>query len=358
MRKSKITRNIIAISTAMILSFNLTACDPPMPPEVAAQILEQSYTCEEGVVSATFPTEMNDPALQWIDSLQYACVDPLPAMSLTQVETGSISDLIISSYPVDASVCSASFSVPFAVEAAAVAFQLADSSSLQLTPKNLAAVLNGEIQNWNDPLIAQDNPGTEFPDLAIKVRTKADELSLSAITTWMTDLKQDISKSGIEGQKEFVLDGLEEGELVIAPNSQVLNLGLYSVALITATDKETGEQKLAAADNLGVASAASQLVPSKKGTRVQVQLDSSIKPKAQEGLNEAAQPYQAIYPVYLNSCAEETLLKHAVALFLLRLDSQGVLAASNFNPLPERVRFESLDIARTGLPEPAELPAE
>jgi hypothetical protein len=174
----------------------------------------------------------------------------------------------------------------------------------------------------------------------------------------MSSLKQDISAADITTQKDFVLESIDEGEIVIAPNSQVLNLGLYSVALITATDKETGELKLAAADNLGVASASSQLVPSKDGQRVSAKLDSSIKPKAQEGLNEAAQPYQAIYPVYLNACAEDTLLKHAVALFLLRLDSQGVLAASNYNPLPERVRFESLDIARTGLPQPAELPAE
>lgn len=358
MRKSKVSRNFIAISTAMILSFNLTACDPPMPPEVAAQILEQSYTCEEGLVSASFPAEMSDPALQWIDSLQYACVDPLPTMALAQAESVSASDLIISSYPVDSTVCPVSFSVPFALEAAAVAFQLSDSSSLQLTPKNLAAVLNGEISNWNDPLISEDNPGTEFPDLAIKVRNVADEIALSSLTSWMLSLKQDISTADITTQKDFVLESIEEGEIVIAPNSQVLNLGLYSVALITGIDKETGEQKLAAADNLGVASAASQLVPSKKGSRVDVKLDSSVKPKAQEGLNEAAQPYQAIYPVYLYSCAEDTLLKHAVALFLLRLDSQGVLAASNYNPLAERVRFESLDIARSGLPQPAELPAE
>lgn len=358
MRKSRITKNVIAIFTAMILSFNLTACDPPMPPEVAAQILEQSYTCEEGLISASFPAEMSDPALQWIDSLQYACVDPLPAMALAQAEFSSASDLVISSYPVDSTVCPVSFSVPFAIEAAAVAFQLSDSSSLQLTPKNLAAVINGEISNWNDPLISEDNPGTEFPDLAIRVRNVADELAFSSLTNWMSSLKQDISAADITTQKDFVLESIDEGEIVIAPNSQVLNLGLYSVALITATDKETGELKLAAADNLGVASASSQLVPSKDGQRVSAKLDSSIKPKAQEGLNEAAQPYQAIYPVYLNACAEDTLLKHAVALFLLRLDSQGVLAASNYNPLPERVRFESLDIARTGLPQPAELPAE
>jgi phosphate transport system substrate-binding protein len=358
MKKTKVSRNIIAILSAMVLSFNLTACDPPMPPEVAAQILEQSYTCEQGDVTAVFPAEMSDPALQWIDSLQYACVDPLPIMTLTQTELGTGSDLFISSYPADGAICPANFTVPFAIEAAAVAFQLADSSSLQLSPKNLAAVLNGEITNWNDPKIAEDNLGTVFPDLPIQVRGSADELALASLTEWLSDLKQDISKSAIQAVKELAFEPLAEGEIVIAPNSQVLNAGAYSVSVITDTDKETGEQKLAAADNLSIASAASQLVPAKNGNQVSVKLDSSIKPEAQEGLNEAAQPYQAIYPVYLNACGEDTLLKHAVSLYLLRLDSQGVLAASNYNPLPERVRFESLDIARTGLPQPTELPEE
>jgi len=358
MKKTKVSRNVIAILTAMVLSFNLTACDPPMPPEVAAQILEQSYTCEEGNVTAVFPNEMSDPALQWIDSLQYACVDPLPVMSLSQLAAGEASDLVVSAYPVDAAICPANFTIPFAIEAAAVTFQLTDSSSMQLSPKNLAAILNGEITNWNDSKIADDNYGTEFPDLQITVRQTADELALTSLTSWLSSLKHDISGSGIQPQKDLALEPLAEGEIAIAPNSQVLNVGGYSVSLITGTDKETGEVKLAAADNLSIASAASQLVPTKNGAQVSVKLDATIKPAAQEGLNEAAAPYQAIYPVYLNACGEDTLPKHAVALYLLRLDSQGVLAASNYNPLPERVRYESLDVARSGLPTPAELPEE
>lgn len=356
--KKTTSRNIIAVLSAMVLSFNLTACDPPMPPEVAAQILEQSYTCEQGEVTAAFPSEMSDPAFQWIDSLQYACVDPLPLMSITQVELGEPSDLAISAYPVDTTICPAKFTIPFAIEAAAIAFQLADSSSLQLSPNNIAAILNGEITNWSDPRIAEDNYGTEFPDLQISVRQSADELALASIKGWLTALKQDISASGIKPQKELTLEPLAEGEIAIAPNSQVLNAGGYSVSVIMGVDKETGEAKLAAADNLSISAAASQLVPVKTGAQVSVKLDTKIKPAAQEGLNEAAQPYQAIYPVYLNACGEDTLPKHAVALYLLRLDSQGVLAASNYNPLPERVRYESLDVARSGLPTPAELPEE
>jgi hypothetical protein len=78
----------------------------------------------------------------------------------------------------------------------------------------------------------------------------------------------------------------------------------------------------------------------------------------QAGMDEAAIPYQAIYAVNLYACNDDTLLQHAMALYLLRLDSQGVLAASNYNPLSDSVRYESLDVARKGLPTPTEVPTE
>jgi hypothetical protein len=60
----------------------------------------------------------------------------------------------------------------------------------------------------------------------------------------------------------------------------------------------------------------------------------------------------------LYGCGDDTLVKRAVSLFLLRLDSQGALAASNYNQLPEQIRFEALDIARRGLPTPAPIPLD
>lgn len=358
MKLGNLKRKVVALVFSAIVSVSLTACDPPMPPDVAAQILEQSYTCEEGSASAVFPSAMADPGFQWADSLTYTCVDPLAAMTLELLEPGAEADFQVSSYPVSASICTPAFSVPLAVEAADFVFQLAESSTLNLMPATMAAILNGQITNWNDPAIAADNPETIFPDLAITVRATADQLALDSLSSWLKNLGQDISVAAIQGSDSDVIEVLSEGEVAITSHSRAMEMALYPASIIAGVSPETGETLLAIPDNIGIASAASQLVPKKSGLSVTFELDPSLEPVAQEGLNEAAPPYQAIYPVYLTACGDDTLLKHAMALYLLRMDSQGVLAASNYNPLPEKVRYMALDVARQGLPTPTPLPVE
>lgn len=348
----KITKNLIAATSAIILSFNLTACDPPMPPDVAAGILEQTYTCEEGTVTVSFPENMSDPAFQLADALSTSCTDPLATMLIEQQQDGLQADIVISDYAPDAAICSPAFVVPFATEAADIVFQLVDSSTLNLSPKTLAAILNGEITNWNDEAIAKENVETIFPDLAIKVNKQADQLALEAMTNWLSIQNQDISGAGIKPVRKLAFPVLAEGEIAIAPHSQVVAAGYYAASIITGSNSDTGEQLLAVADTVGIPAGATQFTVEKDGNFISLKLDPSIPVIAQAGLDEPAPPYQAIYPINLYACGEDNLLKHAVALFLLRLDSQGVLAASNYNALAETVRFESLAVARKGLPTP------
>jgi hypothetical protein len=329
-----------------------------MPPDVAAQILEQSYTCEPGEVSLAVPTEMQDSATQWADALTAACIDPLPEMTLAALGADEQADLFVSAYAPEVEVCKPAFTIPFAIEAADVAFMLAESSTLNLSAKTLAKILNKEITNWSDPAIAAENEGTIFPELDIQLITQADELALQAMSTWLQNQKQALKTGLIKPVAQLEAIELEEGAIAIMPHSQVMANALTAVSVITGTNKETGEQLLALPDNTGIASAASQLVVSKQGQSLTVAVDPGLTPVPQAGMDEAAIPYQAIYAVNLYACNDDTLLQHAMALYLLRLDSQGVLAASNYNPLSDSVRYESLDVARKGLPTPTEVPTE
>ncbi len=351
-------KQMIAAVALVGVSLSLTACDPPMPPDVAAQILEQTFTCEAGELTIQSPQNMADVVSQWSDGMLGACVDPLPVMQLSAAEAGAGSDLLVSIDNQGDAKCTPVFSVPFALDAAVVGFQLADSSTLNLKPKTLAAILNGKITNWDDPKIAADNDGTTFSSLPIKLRNTADPSALKSLAGWMKNLKQDISSSPIQAKMGDQVNSLSEGEIAIMPNSRVMELGLYSVAIIQGVDPNTGDQLLAMADPQGIAAAGSQLKVKKNNNAPTVQLDPKIAPVAQAGFDEAAPPYQAIYPIYLTACGDDSLLKRAGALYLLRLDSQGVFGASNYNPLPEQVRFESLSVARKGLPTPSSLPKD
>jgi phosphate transport system substrate-binding protein len=65
--------------------------------------------------------------------------------------------------------------VPAYVSPIAVAFNLQGVTSLNLDAKTIADIFNGTITTWNDPAIAQQNPGTKLPDTAISTSHRSDE---------------------------------------------------------------------------------------------------------------------------------------------------------------------------------------
>ncbi|MBV9162177.1 MAG: phosphate ABC transporter substrate-binding protein PstS [Pseudonocardiales bacterium] len=48
------------------------------------------------------------------------------------------------------------------------------TKNLNLSASNLAKIFSGKITNWNDPAIAQDNPGTQLPSLGIQSFHRSD----------------------------------------------------------------------------------------------------------------------------------------------------------------------------------------
>jgi phosphate transport system substrate-binding protein len=65
------------------------------------------------------------------------------------------------------------------------------SGEIKFTPEVLAGIFLGKIQKWNDPAIAQANPGVKFPDQSIIVIYRSDG---SGTTYIFTDYLSKISK--------------------------------------------------------------------------------------------------------------------------------------------------------------------
>lgn len=355
--KKSVKASVTAIMASAI-ALSLTACDPPMPPDVAAQIAEQTYTCVEGNANVLAPEEMTDPILQWQASLPMSCVDPLPAMTITN-DPIVPTDLYIGAQAEP--TCKPFASAPIAVESANIVFSMSVTSSLYLTPATAAKILNGEITNWNDPAISKENVGTEFPDQAIELVKPTQKLAFDALSAWLGRLDASISSDSFElvtNAKAADYSALTEGQIAIVPGSYAMALGLYSASIINGVDNSTSEPLLANADASGISSAASQWKASASGNDVSVSLDPNSKPLVPAGFDFAAEPYQAIYPVNVYLCGDDNLLKRAVANFLLRLDSQGALGVSNYNQLNEETRTLALVTLRKGLPEPTVAPGE
>ena len=65
------------------------------------------------------------------------------------------------------------------------------SGEIKFTPETLAGIFLGKIQKWNDPAIAQANPGVKFPDQSIVVVHRSDG---SGTTYIFTDYLSKVSK--------------------------------------------------------------------------------------------------------------------------------------------------------------------
>lgn len=350
----KLTKKLGITALLGSLSLGLTACDPPMPPDVAAALAEQTYTCIEGEATVSGPQTMQDLLYGWADSLTFSCYDPEPAMTMAyQYEPGS-AQIEISDYP---SQCSPVATVPLATEAAVIIYMQAEVGSLNLSPKSIAGIMDGSITNWNQ--LAKDNPGYEMPDFPLAVKPEADRLALESMLGYLKSKDLTVSKNKFKSVDKPVLDdylSLGEGEVAIVPNSFAVALGFYPASIYLGEDQD-GFPILATPDVSGIVTGGTQWVMSKDSKSISLTLDPNKTPTPPDGSDVAPTPYQAIYPVNLNICQDE-LLPRAIARFLLRLDSQGALGASNYAPLPEAVRIEGLLNVSKGLPTPTPVPTE
>jgi phosphate transport system substrate-binding protein len=129
--------------------------------------------------------------------------------------------------------------VPDYISPIAIIYNLPGVEELKLEPETLAKIFNQEIENWNDPEIAKENPGVELPETRIVPVNRSDEsgttenftdyLSKVAPKVWTHEVsgewpvKGGEAASGTSGVVEAVSSG--EGAIGYADASQAGELG-------------------------------------------------------------------------------------------------------------------------------------
>ena len=73
--------------------------------------------------------------------------------------------------------------VPMTLGAVVVAYNLQGVQGLKVTPEIVAGIFLGEIKTWNDPRIAEANPGVALPNLPITVAHRTDGSGTTAVFT-------------------------------------------------------------------------------------------------------------------------------------------------------------------------------
>jgi phosphate transport system substrate-binding protein len=138
--------------------------------------------------------------------------------------------------------------VPDYISPIAIVYNLPGVEELKLEPETLAKIFNQEIENWNDPEIAKENPEAELPETRIVPVNRSDEsgttenfidyLAKVAPAVWTHEVsgewpvKGGEAASGTSGVIEAVAAG--EGEIGYADASQAGELGKALIKVGTA----------------------------------------------------------------------------------------------------------------------------
>lgn len=343
-----INRKKFAASAAIIAAaiLTLTGCTPPMPPEVRAALAEKTYTCVSGSAAVAVPHAIGDLASGWQDAMTSAC----PEMSFTVTKDAASAQLNIDT--TGAQAAGAYASVPFALDATVVAVNISGLTSLNLTAANIQGILDGKITDWSDKAIAAANPGVDMTPEAIVLDPRIQQNGLKPLTDWLARLNGGKFDAGkFKPVSQLTIDDamtLPEGGIAFLPYSVNAEAMWITAGIVLDTKKPNDTAVVPDSDHIN--SGGSQLKVNKTASAITVSLNPNAKPLAPAGQDKAVDPYQAVYAVPLSLVGTDNLVARAVARFLLRQDSQGMLGASYLLPIPEAVRVEVLDLVSKGLP--------
>lgn len=352
-----IARSVRALALAVGLSLGLTACDPPIPQELLVAQAELSVQCEEGSISLSVPEALYDTSLFWVDAVNLGC----ESMTIELLDNPTEqADLVISAVEPSAEQCKPFLTVPGAFDAGVLVVNLPDVYELNLSAEQILAIFSGEITNWSDERLSVNNEELIFPDLPIILPTQATSIAKNSISDWVGRLAGtalDLSSiSDAEGISEIDLaTPVEEGAISIASFSAASYLGSTIVGIVT----ESGNlDTLVIPQYETLYSGITQMVSSVSQAGLEVSLDPTLEPIPEAGLSEAAAPFQSVYGLNLYLCGEDTTLTRTAARFVLRQDSQGLLAGATFMPLREEVRISAIELVVVGLPTPTPVATE
>ena len=341
-------KKVLALVISAAALIGLTACDPPLPPEVRTAILEQTVTCESGDVAIAADEALASVVDFVSETITYSCPDAYVALA----EDQATADLLLTSSPDEGSGFSY---LPFALDASLLVTNLTDLGSLTLSASSIEMILAKEITMWNDAALVADNPFETLPEIPITLVESARPQVIVAFEAWMSRLLGRDYSSGLNPDPSFDYNDIAYGEVgSFGLLSFHDNFDAYLLSAGIATDGEGG---FVGADLQSIASAGTQLEVSVEGVVTSLVMNFDLEPQAQAGADTAPTPYQAVFPLFVAYRPDGALAPKATGMFLLRSDTQGDIEQFNMSMLPEAFRIEAVGVISQGLPQP-ELTAE
>jgi ABC-type phosphate transport system substrate-binding protein len=355
------TRGIVLVAVTAAL---LAACTPPLPPDVLAAQAENNITCQKGNQDVAVPEDF----IGTMDLLNGALGGVCPDQTVTEVPTGTPATLQFVDHSPTADELAAfkktcptgTIVVPAFGYGVALAYNIIGLEGLVLTPQVTAGILSGAITSWEDPAIAEANPGvdlTALPDIAVaSVETPTG--SVEAMTTWLTKEAPQDWNTGVTGTLAVgtpyptVTDLMgeltaTEGTVAVVPIFQAINNSV-PVASVPVQDQiiapdDTQLVKVGISATTVTKDEAGNMLasPAVGGIPVEGNLDlAAAKVVLAEGQPVLGWPIVGIAHMLVCDDPADPLPLSA-AQYVVRLAGQGSLETFGVTPLPEPVRVQT-----------------
>lgn len=361
----KSTRGIVlAACAAPAAALLLSACTPPLPPDVLAAQAEANITCQTGAQNVSLPEDFIGAS----DAVNATLAGTCPDQSLVEVAAGEPAGLTITEAAPTAEqiaafeqICpSDAITVPVFGYPVVLALNVIGLEGVVMTPKALAGILDGTVTSWTDPLIVDANPGIDFagiPDITV-MSLEGGSGAVNAMTAYLAKTAAENWSAGITNTLEIgtkfatTADLMAEltitdGAVAVLPAIQALNSALpMASADINGTTISVDDTQLL---KVGIGAitvttdAAGNMIatPAVGGTPVPESFDAAAaKIVLAEGQEMIGWPILGI--AHMMVCDDGTdPLPLSSAQYLVRLAGQGSLETFGLTPLPEPIRVQT-----------------
>jgi len=361
-RKSTITRGIVLVAASGLA---VTACTPPLPPDVLAAKAENSITCQSGDQAVAMPEDFAGAMLQVSSNLQGVC----EAQTVSEAAAGEPATVqVVDHAPTKddlAAFAKGCPTAPIVVPAFAypvgLAYSIVGLEGLVLTPTVIASMLDGSITTWDDPAIAEANPGVDLsglPDITV-LGLDHPSGSVEAMTTWLAAEAPAAWPHGAVAQlptatttyateADLMADlAANEGAIAITPVVQAVNNAIAVASLpvqdAVISSDDTGLAKVGAGAMTVTTGEDGSIVatPAVGGVPVEGNFDLAAS-KVVLANGQPLLGWPVLGVAHLLVCDDGAdPLPLSTAQYILRLAGQGALETFGLTPLPEPVRIRT-----------------
>ncbi len=366
-------RGIVLATFVGMGALVVTACTPPLPPDVLAAQAERNITCQDGAQDVSLPDDFAGSMALVNGSLTGACAN----QSITEVPADAPAGVrIIDRAPSAADIAafaktcpSGVITVPAFAYGVAPTYNIIGLEGLVLPPDVIAGILTGAITRWDDPAIVAANPGvdlTNLPDITV-MSLEAPQGAVEAETAW---LAKAAPKAWTQGTVGTI--GIGNTYPTLADLAAELTVTDGAFAILPAVDAVANNLPMATAEVQGqsvsvdqsalvkIGSGATSITtddagnitasPAIGGVPVEGNFDAAAaKIVLAEGQEMVGWP--VVGYAHMLVCDDPAdPLPLSSAQYLARLAGQGSLETYGLTPLPEPVRIKLFAPLKVTLP--------